>query len=192
MRKLSALMGACLLVLAACGGDAAEDTTVPDDTTAATEPADTTLAAPDTTAAADTTMAADTTAASDTTGASDMTTMADGQTVAVAESDEGTILVDGEGFSLYLFTQDTQGEPSTCTEGCAETWPPLTGDVTAGDGVDASLLGTAQHPNGETQVTYDGWPLYYYAPDEAPGDTNGQGVGGVWFLVAPDGSQIGG
>ena len=96
--------------------------------------------------------------------------------------------------TVYLFAPDEQGAP-TCTDACAETWEPLTvedaGQVTGGEGVDASLLGTAEHPTAGTQVTYNGWPLYFFAGDSAPGDTNGQGQGGVWFVLDPTGNAIG-
>jgi predicted lipoprotein with Yx(FWY)xxD motif len=114
--------------------------------------------------------------------------------VEVSESaDFGSILVDGEGMSLYLFTKDTQDSgTSTCTGDCQVKWPPLAtdGDPVAGEGVDASLLGTITRDDGSLQVTYNGWPLYYFAEDTAPGDTNGQGVGDVWFLVSPEGEAI--
>lgn len=105
----------------------------------------------------------------------------------------GAYLTDAEGRSLYLFTRDEQGGPSTCYEQCAENWPPLIieGDAEAGEGTDASLLGTVVRDDGSTQVTYHGWPLYYFARDEAPGDRAGQGVGEVWYLVSPEGEAIG-
>ena len=62
--------------------------------------------------------------------------------------------------------------------------------VAGGDGVDASLLGTVERPEG-IQVTYNGWPLYFYAGDTVPGDTTGQDQGGVWFVVDPTGEPIG-
>ena len=62
--------------------------------------------------------------------------------------------------------------------------------VTGGDGVDASLLGTVAHPGAGTQVTYNGWPLYLFSGDSDPGDTNGQGQGGVWFVLDPTGNAI--
>src|SRR5687768_11180256 len=115
-------------------------------------------------------------------------------TVAVSESaDFGSILVDGEGMSLYLFTNDTQNAgASTCADDCLAAWPALLsdGDPVAGEGVDAALLGTITRDDGTTQVTYNGWPLYYFHEDAAAGDTNGQGVGGVWFLVSPAGEAI--
>lgn len=112
-----------------------------------------------------------------------------GVTVAVASSDLGDVLVDGEGRTLYMFVPDDQGDP-TCTDDCAATWPPLEGPATAGDGADGSLLATAPHPSGVTQVTYGGWPLYHFASDAAPGDVNGQGVNDVWFVVGPDGEPL--
>jgi predicted lipoprotein with Yx(FWY)xxD motif len=121
------------------------------------------------------------------------TTDGGGATVQVRAHDEhGDILVDGEGISLYMFDSDTQGEgASTCYDSCASNWPPLTvdGDATAGDGVTAELS-TFERDDGAMQVAADGWPLYYYAGDSSPGDVTGQGVGGVWWLLRPDGSLV--
>jgi predicted lipoprotein with Yx(FWY)xxD motif len=113
-----------------------------------------------------------------------------GTDVTVASSDLGEILVDGDGNTLYLFMPDAQGE-STCYDQCEAAWPPLTGEVSAGDGVDEALLGSAPRTDGSTQVTYNGWPLYYFAADGAPGDTNGQGVNDVWFVVDGAGEAVG-
>lgn len=110
-------------------------------------------------------------------------------TVAVASSDLGDILVDGDGNTLYGFLPDAQAQP-TCTGMCAETWPPLAGPAEGGEELDADLLGTVDHPDGATQVTYNGWPLYRYSGDEATGDTNGQGVGDNWYVVGSDGQPI--
>ena len=60
----------------------------------------------------------------------------------------------------------------------------------AGDGVDASLLGTIQRDDGTTQITYDGHPPYTFRKDSAPGDTNGQGVNGTWYVVSPGGDPV--
>ena len=100
----------------------------------------------------------------------------------------GTILVDGGGNTLYLLTSDEQGV-STCSGGCAGTWPPLVtvGDPVAGEGVDGGLLGTVTREDGSVQIAYNGWPLYSYAGDQKPGDTNGQEVGVVWFTVSTAG-----
>jgi predicted lipoprotein with Yx(FWY)xxD motif len=110
-------------------------------------------------------------------------------TVEVATTELGDILVDGDGRTLYLFLNDDQG-PSTCYDDCAANWPPLTTDATAGDGVDTGLLGTAARDDGTEQVTYDGWPLYHFVADTAPGDVNGQGVIDRWFVVSPEGEPV--
>jgi len=118
--------------------------------------------------------------------------MDDGATVGVrSHPDHGEVLVGPDGLTLYMFDQDTQGEgSSTCSGGCAETWPPLTADdPTAGDGVTAELT-TFEREDGSTQVAANGWPLYYYATDTEPGDASGQGVGDVWWVLAPDGTPI--
>ena len=64
------------------------------------------------------------------------------------------------------------------------------GDISVGEGVDASLLGSSERTDGSLQATYNGWPLYHFAADDAPGDTNGQLVGDVWFVIGPDGTPI--
>jgi predicted lipoprotein with Yx(FWY)xxD motif len=111
--------------------------------------------------------------------------------VATAETALGTVLTDPDGRTLYAFTKDKDGT-SSCYEDCAATWPALTveGPVTAGEGLEADSLATAERRDGTNQVTYRGMPLYYYAGDSQPGDTNGQGIGGIWFAVTPDGRLI--
>lgn len=179
-RIVGAALVAVVLVLAACGdddepaadGDGASQTTAADETTAEDDAATADGSSEDGTEGSE---------------ASDPTAE---PTIAVAESDLGPILVDGQGTTLYLFTNDTQGEPSTCTEGCAATWPALTGTVAAGEGVDEALIGTVTNADGTEQVTYNDWPLYHYAQDSEPGDTNGQGVGGVWWVLDAEGNAI--
>jgi predicted lipoprotein with Yx(FWY)xxD motif len=114
-----------------------------------------------------------------------------GAMVEVAESDLGSILVEAERQTLYVFLNDSGGE-SSCYEDCADNWPALEtdGEPQAGEGVEASLLGTTEREDGAVQVTYNEMPLYYFAGDEAPGDTNGQGVGDVWYVVSPEGEPI--
>jgi predicted lipoprotein with Yx(FWY)xxD motif len=111
--------------------------------------------------------------------------------VAVGETALGRALTDADGRTLYAFTRDRDGR-SSCYEGCAATWPALTakGTVAAGRGVEADWLATAERRDGTYQVTYRGMPLYQYAGDTQPGDTGGQGIGGVWFAVTPDGELI--
>jgi predicted lipoprotein with Yx(FWY)xxD motif len=112
-----------------------------------------------------------------------------GATVAVASSKLGDVLVDADGRTLYAFTKD-KGDLSACSGQCATNWPALTGTATAGTGAQAALLSTSMQANGSTQVTYGGKPLYYFAGDAKPGDTNGQGVGSVWFAVTADGELV--
>src|SRR5512135_909996 len=114
-------------------------------------------------------------------------------TLAVTQTDKlGKILVDDAGRTLYVLTKDS-ANTTTCYDKCEQAWPPLLmlDKPTVGDGIDASLLGSAQRKDGTMQVTLNGMPLYYFAADQAPGDTNGQGIGGVWFVVGPDGKIIG-
>ncbi|MBI4234088.1 MAG: cupredoxin domain-containing protein, partial [Chloroflexi bacterium] len=75
----------------------------------------------------------------------------------------------------------------------AQLWPPLltAGDPTAGAGATATLLGTSKRKDGSSQVTYNGWPLHYFSRDQKPGDTTGQAVGGVWFVISSEGKQVG-
>jgi predicted lipoprotein with Yx(FWY)xxD motif len=116
-------------------------------------------------------------------------------TVGVAnDSALGKILVDSRGRTLYLFKKDT-GTQSQCSGACAAAWPPVRAAAkpTAGSGVTASKLGTSARSDGAPQVTYNGHPLYLYAGDQNPGDTNGQGItgfGAAWYVVSPSGDQI--
>jgi predicted lipoprotein with Yx(FWY)xxD motif len=126
-----------------------------------------------------------------TTTATDSTEASGSATVEVAESDLGQILT-SEGRTLYIFMPDNGGAP-TCNDDCATTWPPLVADgaPTVGDGLDLALFSSATRDDGDDQVTVDGWPLYFFSGDAAAGDTNGQGVGGIWYVVGPDGAAIG-
>ena len=112
-------------------------------------------------------------------------------TVAVANTGLGEVLVDVKGRTLYVFTKD-KGDQSVCSGKCVVAWPALTvtGAATPGTGVEASLLSTSKQANGSSQVTYGGKPLYHFAGDKAPGDTNGQGLNGVWWVVKADGSLV--
>lgn len=108
----------------------------------------------------------------------------------------GRYLTNQDGKSLYVFMQDEQGGGySTCDETCAIAWPPYTTTESpnAGDDVDAERLDTFEREDGSAQVTYDGWPLYYFARDVYPGDALGQGLdhlGGHWYLISPEGEVI--
>ncbi|HTG46693.1 MAG TPA: hypothetical protein VK646_03460 [Actinomycetota bacterium] len=115
-----------------------------------------------------------------------------GSTVQVASTSLGETLTNADGRTLYLFESDS-GTTSNCTGSCAATWPALTvgGQPTAAAGLNASMLGTATRSDGATQVTYNGHPLYVYSGDTAAGQTNGEGIGGVWFAVGATGEKLG-
>ena len=112
------------------------------------------------------------------------------------KSPKGTVLVDGKGFTRYLFQKDKSGK-SRCSGNCAVDWPPLltTGRPKVSGLVRKSLLGTTKRADGKTQVTYGGHPLYHYVGDVKAGDMNGQGVsafGARWYAVTPGGRRLGG
>ena len=95
----------------------------------------------------------------------------------------GTFLVDANGMTLYLFTNDTKSGKSTCSGGCARAWPPYA--PKAGDPKPAAPLSTITRDDGSEQYTYDGKPLYYFSKDKKPGDATGQGAGEKWWVVKP-------
>jgi predicted lipoprotein with Yx(FWY)xxD motif len=113
-------------------------------------------------------------------------------TVALAENALGQILVDAEGRTLYGFTVDADGV-SACYDDCAAAWPALlsTGADTAGDGLDGAMLTTVDRTDGSSQLKYGDWPLYHFSGDAAAGETNGQGLNDVWFVIGADGALIG-
>ena len=113
-------------------------------------------------------------------------------TISVAtDAKLGKILVGDKGMTLYMFTKDEPNQ-SNCNADCLAKWPPLLtqGSPNLGEGVDAALVGSATLPDGSKIVTYNKMPLYYWVKDTKPGDTTGQGVGSVWFVVSPDGKVI--
>jgi predicted lipoprotein with Yx(FWY)xxD motif len=108
----------------------------------------------------------------------------------------GTVLVDGRGRTLYVFTREKGGRIA-CTGACASVWPPLT--VPAGSkpalsgAVKASLVSSVANPSGGRIVTYAGWPLRTYASDTGPGSAKGQDLklnGGIWYVIAPSGKPV--
>lgn len=115
-----------------------------------------------------------------------------GAALTTADSSLGTIVVDGEGMTVYYYDQDTPGSGESACEGeCAAAWPavPAGGEDPQVDGVTAEV-GTITGVDGELQLTLDGRPLYTYAGDAGPGDVAGQGVNDVWWVVAPDGTEV--
>jgi predicted lipoprotein with Yx(FWY)xxD motif len=186
MRTRTAVIGALLTVVAAggvlsgCGGDDSDASS-------------TTTAAATATSAAATTASGSATTADDGYGSGGSTAAATGSgTVQLADTSLGKVLVDEAGMTLYLFTKDTPGQPSTCVDKCLAAWPALTApSPTAGTGVDAAKLSTIARPDGTAQVAYAGWPLYYYAEDTKPGDVTGQDVNKVWYVLDASGNAIG-
>ena len=110
----------------------------------------------------------------------------------------GTVLVNGQGLTLYMFVPDHQRGRSTCYKKCAAAWPPLrlpTGVTTpvAAGRAEGSLLGTTARKDGGLQVTYNRWPLYLWEVDTGPGQATGQdlnSLGGVWYVLSPTGKVI--
>ena len=122
------------------------------------------------------------------------TTNGQSATVGVATGGLGRILVNSQGRTLYLFEKDS-GTTSACTGACATFWPPLraNGKPTAGSGATASMLATTNRPDGGTQMTYNGHPLYLYSGDRKPGDTKGEGLntfGGLWYVLSSSGDEV--
>ena len=109
-----------------------------------------------------------------------------GVTLAVAHTTAGDALTGADGKTLYTNSRE-KGGTIACTATCVSAWPPLTGTVTAGSGV-TGTLGTITRPDGAVQVTYNGSPLYYYSGDSAPGQSTGQGIGGIWYIASPTGA----
>ncbi len=97
----------------------------------------------------------------------------------------GTYLVDGKGMTLYYFVKDSPGK-SVCVGECLKKWPAFyTEELILPSALSAKDFGVITRPDGTEQLTFRGWPLYYFFKDEARGDTNGQGVKGVWYVIDP-------
>ena len=111
----------------------------------------------------------------------------------------GMVLVDGQGRTVYLLTADgTTNAPCDDASGCTRVWPDLpfpdgVTSATAGPGVQASLLSSKQLSDGETYPTYNGWLMYEFVRDTAPGQANGEGIhsfGGTWYAISPSGAPV--
>jgi predicted lipoprotein with Yx(FWY)xxD motif len=116
-------------------------------------------------------------------------------TLALRPSPVGPILVTGGGDTLYDFVPDTPSHSACDSNVCIFQWPPLvtSGPVRVGKGVDRSLVGTLRRPDGSTQLSYGGHPLYTYNGDVSPGVVMGQAInqdGGLWYVVGSKGQQI--
>ena len=172
---------AALTALTACGGSDAATSSAP--TVAAVAPTSAPAAAPTTTvpygypASPPETTAAPGPAAAPLLG--------------VADNALGQLLAGANGRTLYGLTKDAGGTP-TCVGGCATAWPPVIVD----DSLDLSTLPSTasfsivDRPDGTKQLKAGKWPLYYFSGDTAAGEANGQGSGGVWFVVAPNATLI--
>ena len=105
----------------------------------------------------------------------------------------GTVVVDGQGYTLYRFDNDTTKPPSSnCSGECAQKWPPVLatpGSPLTVEGVPQEAVGTINRPDGSIQLTLGGWPVYRYSGDTQPGATSGQGLNGTWAAVRPDGGK---
>jgi len=108
----------------------------------------------------------------------------------------GTVLVNGQGRTLYIFVPDN-AKKVTCLAGCLTVWPPLA--ISSGQkpqvsgGVKASLVSADPNPSGGEVVTYAGWPLYLYVADPSAGTDHGEGVnssGGLWYVISPSGRVV--
>lgn len=111
-------------------------------------------------------------------------------TIGLGDSSRGKVLTDASGRTLYLYEPDGTGAP-TCTGSCAGAWPPVftTSGAAAGTGVTAKVA-TVKDADGKDQVTVNGRPVYLFAGDTKPGDSNGQGQGGVWFVLDAAGQKV--
>ncbi|MGF1241749.1 SCO0930 family lipoprotein [Streptomyces sp. 2-6] len=114
-----------------------------------------------------------------------------GQLAVTDNAELGKVLTDSAGMTLYRFDQDTAEPPkSNCDGDCATAWPPVPADdATAGAGVDKAMLGEVTRSDGSKQLTIGGWPAYRYAKDTKAGQVGGQGVGGKWYALAPNGKK---
>lgn len=105
----------------------------------------------------------------------------------------GWIVIDAQGYVLYRSERDSARPPrSACTGACTGQWLPVpAADPIRVEGIDRQLVGEVRRPDGTRQLTLAGWPLYGYAGDRMPGDTNGHGQDGHWFAVTPIGTRAG-
>jgi len=163
--SITALLAAATLT--ACGSSGDDTSAGSDTSTAAEAPSETASEAPSQEAA----------------GSTDLAT---------AETSLGTVVVDGKGMTAYYFLKDTKGSgTSACSGECAAAWPAITTEnaTPTVSGVTGEV-GTITGTDGKLQITIDGRPIYTFAQDTAPGDVNGQGLNSVWYVIAPDGTEI--
>lgn len=175
---VAGLAGAAVVASACGGGTSSGDKTKTASAGSASSPAATAAA----------TKAATAAATSGATGTANGTAAATGGTTVMIASGGslGQILTDTNGMTLYTFKNDVANSGKSAAESLAGAWPPLTasGTPTKPTGLSGDLAVITRN-DGKTQVTYKGLPLYFFVNDKKPGDTNGQNVGGVWFVAQP-------
>lgn len=101
--------------------------------------------------------------------------------IQTTDSDEGEILTNDAGMSLYVFDKDQAGV-SHCNDKCAENWPPLAAskeDKATGD------YDIIKRDDDSLQWSYQDQPLYLWKEDKQPGDISGDGKFDVWHLAKP-------
>lgn len=175
------------LALAACGGENASES----DAEATTSANETSVAK---TSAATTTAVPDVELAHRPEGEEGLRVAARRAQITAGDSRFGDVLFDANGQVVYVFEIDRRNHSNCTSTECARAWPPvLTEEApTAGDGIDASLLGTIRRGDGTLQVTYAGRPLYFYE-HEGPGEIKCHNVdlhGGLWWVVMPSGDPV--
>ncbi|MGW1729339.1 COG4315 family predicted lipoprotein [Streptomyces sp. NPDC002306] len=121
----------------------------------------------------------------------------EGTTISAADTILGRIVVDSRGYTLYMSTLDRHAPPvSVCVSAqCLTAWKPVqlknaSDKPSAGDGLDSTRLGSFQRADGTWQATLGGWPLYRFEKDRQPGQINGQGLKGTWYVLSPAGKRV--
>jgi predicted lipoprotein with Yx(FWY)xxD motif len=118
-------------------------------------------------------------------GSGAMTSQAKTAMLTIRKTKIGYVLANAQGYTLYWYSRDVKGSGrSVCTGQCLIAWPAVTGKPAAVAGIKLNgILGTITRPGGIVQATYNGYPLYTYAGDTGPGNTEGNGIGGVWHVI---------
>ncbi|HEU5418372.1 MAG TPA: hypothetical protein VFV41_11840 [Streptosporangiaceae bacterium] len=125
------------------------------------------------------------------TGSTTASTSASG--IKTTSTSVGTVLVTSQGRTIYMFAIDKPGKSNCTSSSCVQFWPPLKGNPSKASGANLpGTFGTITRPDGSTQATYDGHPLYLYSGDTAAGQTNGNNLnhdGGLWYAITPSGGK---
>ena len=116
---------------------------------------------------------------------SDARATTSGGVMQVKHTPAGSVLANSRGFTVYYFLVDKRGSgKSKCTGSCATIWPPVLAPVRIPANVKLpGKVGFITRPGGARQLTIGGWPVYTYAGDHKPGQSHGQGIQGVWFVL---------